>query len=103
MMIPINFKLFGTTINVVFENERMNDKHRYGESDYSKSKITLSRTSGLDTLSEDKIQDTFYHEKVHMILDTMNESELSANEKFVDVFAKLLRQSDLTAAYVESL
>ena len=43
--------------------------------------------------------DTFYHEKVHIILDTMGERELSQNEKFVDTFAKLLRQSDETANY----
>lgn len=99
MKIPKKFTLFGTTVNVVFENERMNDKKQYGESDYSQSKITLSTTVGVDKLSEGKIMDTFYHEKVHMILDTMNEKDLSCNEKFVDVFAKLLRQSDITAEY----
>lgn len=99
MRVPKTFKLFGTTIKVVFGNRRMNDKRIYGESYYSQSKITLSYTNGLDKLSEDTIMNTFYHEKVHMILDTMNESELSSNEKFVDLFAKLLRQSDETSEY----
>ena len=42
---------------------------------------------------------TFYHEKVHAILRAMNEEELNENEKFVDVFAKLLRQSDETSTF----
>jgi hypothetical protein len=99
MKIPKYFMLFATKIDVVFDNLRMNDKKQYGESDYSSSKITLSTTNGVDNLSEGKMLDTFYHEKVHMILDTMREDTLSGNEKFVDIFAKLLRQSDETAKY----
>ncbi len=98
-MIPKSFKLFASTVNVVFDNKQMNDKERYGESDYSTHTITLSTTHGVDVLSDDRIEDCFYHEKVHMILDTMHEYELSKNEKFVDQFAKLLRQSDITAEY----
>ena len=97
--IPKSFKLFGTTINIEFDNKRMNDKGLYGESSYSESKITLADTDGTNDLSNGKIQDTFYHEKVHIILDTMHEYELSKNEKFVDIFGKLLRQSDETAEY----
>lgn len=99
MKIPKSFKLFATTIKVVQDNKRMNDKNRYGESDYSTSQITLSTTNGIDELSEDKKIDTFYHERVHMILDHMQEYDLSRNEKFVDIFAKLLRQADETAEY----
>lgn len=91
---PFSFKLFATTIDVVWNNQRMNDKGQYGEASYSESKITLSDTCGVDPLSEDRIKDCFYHEKVHIILDSMHEYELSKNEKFVDQFAKLLRQSD---------
>jgi len=99
MNIPKSFKLFATTINVFWDNNRMNDKGLYGLSDYSKSEITLSTTNGVDALSEDKIVDTFYHEKVHMVLDSMNRNDLSNDEQFVDVFAKLLRQSDETAQF----
>lgn len=97
--IPIEFKLFSTTIRVVFDNEKMNNMKYYGCFDYSNSTITLSFTKGITTLSLDRIKDTFYHEKVHAILDMMNENELSENEKFVDVFAKLLRQSDETSKF----
>ena len=36
---------------------------------------------------------TFIHEIVHGILDTMGESELSGNEKFVSTFSSLLIDS----------
>lgn len=99
MNIPKKFKLFGTTINIVWDNKRMNDKSLYGLCDYSKNEITLSAIEGTNELSEDRIKDTFYHEKTHAILDAMGEHDLSENEKFVDVFAKLLRQADETAEY----
>jgi hypothetical protein len=99
LKIPKSFNLFATKIDVVFDNKYCNDHQKYGESDYSQSKITLSFTDKLNELSEGKILDTFYHEKVHMILDTMMERELSSNEKFVDQFAKLLRQSDETSQF----
>lgn len=99
MRIPKSFKLFATPIEVVFDNNRMQDMGCYGLAEYSFSKITLADMYELKPLSDGKIMDTFYHEKVHMILDTMNERDLSQNEKFVDTFAKLLRQSDETAIY----
>jgi len=99
MKIPKKFKLFGTTYNVVWDNKRLNDRQEFGLSDYSRSEIILSNTLGTEDLSEDKIMDTYYHEKIHAILDMMNEGELSANEKFVDVFSKLLRQADETAEF----
>lgn len=97
--IPKHFMLFATKVSVVWNNKYCNDKQIYGEADYGSSKITLSNTCGLSELSEGKMIDTFYHEKVHMILDTMHERELSSNEKFVDQFAKLLRQSEETAKF----
>ena len=99
MKIPKKFKLFGTTINVEWDNKRLNDRNVIGECFYVTSKITLCDCVGLDKLSEDKIEDVFYHEKVHMILDTMSKHDLSKDEEFVDIFAKLLRQSDVTSEY----
>jgi len=99
MKIPKSFKLFAGTVNIVWDNVLMNKTERYGEFDYSKQQISLSTTNGVEQLSKEKIMDTFYHEKVHSILMAMNERDLNSNEKFVDVFAKLLRQSDETAIY----
>ena len=94
MKIPKQFRLFSSVINVVVDNKLMNDAQLYGRCDYSKRLITLCETRNLDPLSDGKKAGTFYHEKVHMILDFMEETELSKNEKFVESFSSLLRESD---------
>lgn len=83
--IPKSFKLFGANVKVTFDNTTQDKRGAY-------------KALG-EHLCEDRIKDCFYHEKVHAILDAMRERELNENEKFVDVFAKLLRQSDETAKY----
>jgi len=99
MKIPKNFKLFANTINVVFDTPSLQAQSILGESNLCGSEISIATSYKGDHVTEDVINDTFYHEKVHMILDTMREYELSQNEKFVDVFSKLLRQADETAQY----
>jgi len=99
LMLPIEFELFGTTYTVVFDNDKCNYSKEYGSASYSMSKITLSTTDGNDKLSDDKIKQTFYHELVHSILDSMHERKLSNDEKFVDTFANLLHQYNKTVKY----
>lgn len=50
--------------------------------------------------SESCKENTYYHELTHVILDTMGESELSANEKFVSCFSSFLTEA-MTNAYYE--
>ncbi len=97
--IPKKFKLFGTTMNVIFDDQKMQDMEALGLAEYCMCRITLASKDGVESLGDDRIVDSFYHEKVHLILDSMGETELSKNEKFVDIFAKLWRQSDETAEY----
>lgn len=97
MKIPKSFQLFATTVDVVFDNTKLSYDSNFGECSYSDAKITLCFSYKGEKLPESTILDTFYHEKVHMILDAMGEHEISKNEKFVEVFARLLRQSDETA------
>ena len=97
--IPKSFQLFGTTVEVVWDNKRMNDLNSYGLYEYTKNRITLSDLDGVELLSEDRMKDCFYHESVHAILEAMCERDLSKNEKFVDTFAKLMRQMNETKQY----
>lgn len=97
--IPKTFKLFGTTINIVWDNRRMNEREAYGLHNYSTSTITLCHTDGIEQLSHGRMMDTYYHERTHAILEAMGENELSQNEKFVDLLAKLTRQADESAKY----
>lgn len=52
--------------------------------------IKIAQTfDGLEQSESSKLN-TFWHEVVHAILDTMGENELSRNEKFVCSFASFL-------------
>lgn len=97
--IPKSFKLFGTTVEVVRDDKRLDDMECFGLWEYGHSRITLAETSFGEQLSEGKRLDTFYHERTHAILSAMRENELTKNEQFVDVFSKLLRQAIETEEY----
>ena len=99
LKIPKRYRLFGTTYRVSWDDRLCNELKSYGICDYSLSEITLSVTEGGRELSADKMMDTWYHERTHSILDMMGEYKLSCNEKFVDVFSKLLRQADESAEF----
>lgn len=99
MKIPKKFKLFGSTIIVEFNSKKLKKEDCIGLSEYNKHLITLTEKNENGQLSKDSIVDTFYHEKVHMILDAMHERTLSKKEQFVDVFSKLLRQADESAEF----
>lgn len=96
---PKSFKLFSKIYTVRYDNARMQDLELYGMHDYASSSIILASGANGIPFSTDTILDSFYHEKVHAILSAMNEEDLNKNEKFIDVFAKLLRQSDETTKY----
>ncbi len=50
-------------------------------------------------LPDIKLEGTFCHELVHIMLYFAGEHELRNNEKFVDVFSGLLHQALTTAVY----
>ena len=54
-----------------------------------------------DRQSESSKNNTFYHELIHSILDTMGEKELSSNEKFVCCFAGFLTEAMKNAYFME--
>ena len=99
MGIPKSFKLFATTVKVEYDDSKMSNESCLGACSYTDALITLCENYKGDKLNKGVVIDTFYHEKVHVILDAMGEHELSKNEKFVEVFSRLLRQSDETACY----
>ena len=99
MKIPKNFKMFASTITIDYDSTRLSNDGVLGDCSFMDSKISLCDNYKGQKVNKDTITDTFYHEKVHIILDGMGEHELSRNEKFVEVFARLLRQSDESAEF----
>ena len=54
-----------------------------------------------DNIPERMKVNTFFHELTHSILDTMGESDLSGNEKFVSCFSSFLTEAMEDAYFVE--
>ena len=99
MKIPKKFNIFASTINVGFDNLRLSNEGVLGDCSFTDNQINICSEYKGEKVSECSTIDTFYHEKVHIILDAMGEHELSKQEKFVEVFARLLRQSDESAEF----
>lgn len=93
MTIPAKFKLFAKTITVIGQSDLVKDKGLYGQADYTDSTITLQVSVAGFTRSQESIEQTFYHELCHHILYSMSEKALQNNEKFVDLFSRLLHQA----------
>ena len=97
MKIPKSFNLLSHEIKVNFVEQIEGDA--LGECYLTESYLNLATTyRGIQSTDKNMI-DSFYHEKVHLILDAMGYHKLSSNERFVETFAQLLLQSELTAKY----
>lgn len=44
-------------------------------------------------MTEERKEQTFYHELTHAILDAIGEDDLNCNEQFVDAFSNVLYQA----------
>lgn len=97
--IPKEFMLFGTKISVKYDNGLYYNNDATGESRYPVNEIVLQSTND-DYKADDS---TFYHELVHWVLHMMGEEELDSNEKFVDIFGRLLHQFITTSKYQEEV
>ena len=88
MIIPDKIRIGGQDVNIIKE-DRLDD-NRLGTICMAEGVLRIADNfSNLKQCESSKIN-TFIHEIVHGILDTMGESELSGNEKFVCTFSSLL-------------
>ena len=86
---PSAYYVGGQRIEVSFVDHLPNDNLGTASVCCGEIKIANKVNEGRDQSPSSKIN-TFWHEVVHTILDTMQENELSANEKFVGVFSSML-------------
>ena len=91
MIIPDKIRIGGQEISIV--NEERLDDNKLGTICVAEGVLRIADNfNNLKQCESCKIN-TFIHEIVHGILDTMGESELSGNEKFVCTFSSLLIDS----------
>ena len=92
MNIPDSFQLGAHTISVV---KNVPLKEAWGEWNNETKTIRLRKPSRRNP--ESFYYQTFMHEVVHAVLDTMGREELSKDEGLVDAFSEYLAQAILSS------
>ena len=97
MIIPKQFKLFGSTIKVIYDQKRFIDNtESMGFASYRENTITLNPVLLND--NTEIAEQTFLHEVVHFILYfagpafTKTDNHMHKDEDFVDLVASILHQ-----------
>lgn len=85
MKLPKKIQVAGADIDVLIVDDI--EGGLMGESLLCSGTIKIARKSKGYPQSDSVMLNTFIHECIHMILDSMEETELSGNEKFVNTFA----------------
>lgn len=88
MIIPNKIRIGGQDVSIV--NKERLDHSDLGTICLAEGVIKIADNFDNRKQCESSKINTFIHEVVHGVLDTMGESELSKNEKFVCTFASLL-------------
>ncbi len=100
MKIPTSFKQYAQEVTVRYKKNLSNKHGSWGKCYYDSNEIELQDLNYESVnVPPGKLEETFIHELVHVILYFAGESELRNNEKFVDVFSGLLHQALTTAVY----
>ena len=98
--IPQNYRVGGTTMQVRMVDRC--DDNAFGSCFLGAGYIEIAEIVNKDDKqSDDSKRNTFYHELIHSILDTMGWSELSKDEKFVNTFAGFLTEAMSNAYFKE--
>lgn len=97
-MIPKYFYIFGEKVTVSKIKEIDKGKS-YGEFDLLKNKIRLAKTVYKHQINEDQVEQAYFHELVHCMLEHLGYDSLSEDEKFVDNMGKALHQILTTSKY----
>lgn len=81
--------------------EAMLEKKCMGRVYYPQQVIRLAKHSNVNgrRFTDAEVQDTFWHEVVHTILNDMGRHSLNSNEPFVTEFANRLTQAINTAKF----
>lgn len=88
MKIPSKIRIGGQDINVCIVDRIEGEE--LGRICVAEGKMLIADNFSTNKQSDTSKVNTFVHEVVHGILDTMGETELSGNEKFVSTFSSFM-------------
>lgn len=97
--IPTSFRLGRHKYTVKWDDDYCTVQKQYGEADFDKREITLCRKYLDQHVPKSEILKSFYHELVHMILDSIGEDKLKYNEDLVDDLGWRLYQYHKSVKY----
>lgn len=90
--IPATFTLGGVE-HVVEIQQVVGYEQDFGQYDPARKVIQIALTSRGRVLPQSFQQQTFLHELVHAILNTMRKDDLNDDESFVNTFASFLNEA----------
>lgn len=96
ILIPEKFKLNGETIVVIVDDSYCQQEKCLGEADFTEKLITLASVCNGKKVTKKEREKTFFHELVHMVLNSMGRERLKWDEGFVDDFANKLYEYEKT-------
>ncbi len=97
--IPRKFELLGQTVYVRFDPELNAKRDLWGVSIYRLNEIRIQPSTEGHRRAQDDVEQTFWHECMHFILNRLGEDELARNEALVDRIAGAIHQVITTATY----
>jgi hypothetical protein len=95
-IIPSQFKLRGKVIRIIVDDDYCADGGMVGEADFTEKVITLCDKYNGKKVNKMEKEQTYFHELVHMILDSMDRHNLKYNEDFVEEFSQRLYEYEKT-------
>lgn len=108
MKIPKRFKLYGKTINVVYDATLLLEHGFQGAANYRRNRIELLPNTDVTPISAEDEQQTFCHELMHYLVyysaaaySGSEKSEMHTDEGFIDQLGSLLHQALTTMEYEE--
>ena len=96
MKIPKSYKQYGQTVNIEFRKKMVAKDGDLGAARFGENKIVLQENNEGCPILQTQLEQTFLHEKVHMIFHFLGEKDMSENEKLVEGVSQLLHQSIIT-------
>lgn len=96
ILIPEKFRLNKKAITVIVDDQYCSELKYLGEADFTEKIITLCGRYKGKKIAKVEREKTFFHELVHMILDSMGRERLKYDENFVEDFAQRLYEYEKT-------
>ena len=92
MEIPTTFEIFGEKIKVKIVKKLNFNESAVGMTYHRKGLIEIQDSTEAWPISKDSMEQTFFHELMHLVLKKLSYDELSSDENFAERMGNALQQ-----------